>query len=57
MDLEDAIKEFGFESEKEFHRLVASVDLSTPAKRTTFKDWQFNDGSKEGLLRLIGKDE
>lgn len=53
--IETAVMEFGFESEKEFHRLIASVDLSTAEKRKAFKEWQFNDGSKVGLLKLLKK--
>jgi hypothetical protein len=58
MDLEGVVKDLGFESESEFHRMVSSVDLSTPVKRTAFKDWQHNDGTKKGLMKLVtGKDE
>lgn len=46
------IKEMGFNSEKEFHHLVANTDLSTPLKLSAFTNWQENDGSKEGLLKL-----
>lgn len=44
----------GFESEKEFHSLVASFDISTPERRAIFKKWQEENGTKEGLLKLDG---
>lgn len=50
--MEEIIKEKGFESLVEFHKLVASVDLSTTEKRSAFKTWQDDDGSKDGLLKL-----
>lgn len=50
--MEALVKQLGFESEKEFHHLVASVDLSTPEKTAAFKKWQDEDGSKGGLLKL-----
>lgn len=50
--MEAIVKQLGFESEKEFHSLVAAADLSTPEKETAFKKWQSEDGSKEGLLKL-----
>lgn len=50
--LDDVVKELGFEDEMDFHRLVASIDLSTVEHREAFKDWQFQDGSKTGLLKL-----
>lgn len=49
--LEEVVKELGFESEKEFHKLVASIgfDLMGEAR---FTEWQLNDGSKNGLLKI-----
>lgn len=55
--LEEAVKELGFENEQEFHRLVASIDFSTVEKRKIFKDWQYNDGTKVGLLKLFNKEK
>lgn len=52
MSLEQLIKENGFESEKELHELVSSVDLSTPENLISFKKWQEEDGTKKGLLNL-----
>lgn len=50
--LEKLVRSQGFESEKEFHHLVASTDTSTPEKYAAFKRWQHDDGSKAGLLKL-----
>ncbi len=52
--MEEFVKEMGFESEKEFHQMVASVDLTNPTKMKMFLDWKENDGTKEGLLKVIG---
>lgn len=52
MDINELIKQLGFENEEEFHRLVSEVDISTTAKLSAFKYWQHQDGSKTGLLAL-----
>ena len=49
---EQELKRLGFESSAEFHRLVASVDLSTNACIIAFRRWQYQDGSKDGLVKL-----
>lgn len=51
--MEEIVKEMGFESEKEFHKMVASVELTNPIKMKLFLDWKENDGTKEGLLKII----
>lgn len=48
-------KEMGFESEQEFNKLVAEVDLSSPERIKAFRYWQIEDGTKEGLLKLPQK--
>ena len=50
--LKDLVKKYGFESEREFHKLVSSVDLSSSQKIAAFKNWQNEDGTKEGILKL-----
>ncbi len=50
--MEEMALAMGFESLEEFNRMVSDVDLSTPEKLKSFKDWQENDGTKEGLLKL-----
>lgn len=50
--MEDIIKDYGFDSLQEFNHLVANVDLSSFKKIDAFKNWQENDGTKEGLLKL-----
>lgn len=52
--MEEFVKEMGFESEQEFNRMVASIDLSDSIKMVKFLDWRENDGTKEGLLKVIG---
>jgi len=47
-------KQAGFDSAAEFHRMVASVDLSTPDRFAAFKRWQEEDGTKQGLS-LLGR--
>lgn len=49
---EKIVKEYGFEDLNEFHNLVSNVDLSDSLKILKFKNWQENDGSKDGLLKL-----
>lgn len=48
----DDMTEYGFESDDEFHRMVANVDISSGEKFAAFKAWQRNDGTKEGLQKL-----
>lgn len=52
--LEETVLRLGFEDVQEFHRLVASADISTHEKFRAFKKWQDLDGSKRGLLALGG---
>ena len=52
-DLEKLVKAHGFENADEFHRLVASVDLSTKEKLFNFNVWREYDGSKAGLLKIL----
>lgn len=49
---QDPFKECGFESEGEFHRMVAAADLGTPERLAAFKRWQMDDGTKAGLAAL-----
>lgn len=50
---ESKLKELGFESAAELHRLVAQVDISTEERKQKFKRWQDEDGSKLGLEALM----
>ena len=52
--MEKIVKKYGFESLKEFNKLISSVDLSDPNIFIKFKMWQKTDGSKAGLLKVIG---
>lgn len=49
------VKELGFIDEQEFHKLHASLNLISPNARIERDLWQENDGSKNGLLKLIEK--
>jgi len=51
--MEDSIREMGFESEEEFHKLVGGVDLSDPDRLRRFEHWKYSDGTKEGLIRKV----
>lgn len=42
----------GFESEAEMYRLISSADITTAVKLSRFTQWQLEDGTKEGLLKL-----
>ena len=51
-NLEQVVKQYGFDDEADFHKHIASLDLRTPELRQKFKEWQYSDGSKTGLLKL-----
>lgn len=53
--MEEIVKELGFESEKEFHKMVSEVDLTDPSKMLKFLDWKQNDGTKQGLINIETK--
>ena len=53
MTIDEMVKELGFESEKEFNTMVASLNISTPDKYKAFRIWKDTDGSKPGLAALI----
>ncbi len=50
--MEELIKQMGFESMEEFHRLNASIDLSDNKKLKLYLEWKENDGTKDGLLKI-----
>lgn len=52
--MEEILKEKGFESEKEFHQMVTDVILSDIDKTNLFFEWIKKDGTKNGLLKLVG---
>ncbi|MNX78091.1 hypothetical protein D3C86_1096620 [compost metagenome] len=51
--MEETLKRFGFASQEEFNKMVSEVDLSDLKDLIAFKDWQNNDGTKDGLEKLI----
>jgi hypothetical protein len=53
MTEEEMFQEAGFESAAEGHKMIASVDLGSPEKLEAFKRWKFEDGTKEGLLKIM----
>lgn len=55
MDEQVDIKEqYGFENLQEMHELVTLVSLATQQQLTNFNRWKHTDGSKEGLLHVLG---
>lgn len=54
-NMESAAREMGFESEADLHRHVCRVDISTPEKLFAFRMWQHQDGTKAGILKLLGE--
>jgi hypothetical protein len=46
-------KSQGFESEKEFHHLVASTDTTTPEKYAAFKRWLRFEPGVHHTIRLV----
>ena len=51
-EFEAEIIDSGFESEKEFFKMVSSVNLHACGVEK-FNEWKLNDGTKEGLEKLI----
>lgn len=51
--MEELVKEYGFDSTEDFNQLINLADLSTEESRKAFKEWQKEDGSKDGLLTLL----
>jgi len=50
--MEEIVKQYGFDSLTEFHKMVAAIDLSTMDDKISFRVWKDFDGTKEGLLKL-----
>jgi len=55
IDLDAAIRQNGFNNLEEFNDLICEVNMSTPEKLSAYKEWQYRDGTKEGLLKLIAQ--
>lgn len=53
MTFEELVIKKGFESEKEFHKLVSSPDISSPETFERFNQWKQNDGTKQGLIKAF----
>lgn len=53
MELAEVVIELGFKDEREFHRMVASYDISSEERMEKFRSWQLNDGTRNGLQTLI----
>lgn len=54
---DEEARKLGFENLAELLRLVAKVNLSSAGAIHDFKEWQNNDGTKEGLLKLIDSEK
>lgn len=50
--MEEFVRLLGFDNLSQYNKLVFTTDVSTPEKLAAFEQWQEEDGSKEGLLRL-----
>lgn len=51
--MDEFYQQMGFEDAKEAHRLIASVDISSPEGMTWFQHWKETDGTKTGLIATI----
>ncbi len=51
------LKKLGFKNMQEFNSMTCEADISTAEKMGRFKHWQFEDGSKEGLLKVIERNK
>jgi len=54
--MENIAKECGFESIEEMYSMISSVDLTNTETGLKFHDWKINDGTKEGLVKIIEGD-
>lgn len=52
-DLDSLARAKGFTGTDELLHLVSCVKLQEPGALQTFKTWQYEDGSKRGLLRCF----
>lgn len=52
--MDTAMRALGFANTAEMHSMVAAVDLSTQQARDRFEKWQRRDGTKLGLLAVLG---
>jgi hypothetical protein len=51
--IEEMVQRHGFKDEAEFHRLNASAKILNPLREIIYKKWQYDDGSKDGLLVVL----
>jgi hypothetical protein len=51
--LEQIYISLGFEGAADYNRLTASLELETEEQKAAFQKWQDEDGTKEGLQKLI----
>jgi hypothetical protein len=51
--LGEIYKSLGFEDEEEYNRLIGKVEMQTPEQIAAYKKWKEEDGTKEGLEKLI----
>jgi len=49
---DEFVQALGFDNADQFSIMVANVDISTPDKLAGFKNWQENDGTKDGIEKL-----
>jgi len=52
-EIEELVAQLGFASEKEFFQMVSDADISTPDKLAEFQKWKDEDGTKQGLEKLM----
>lgn len=49
---EEVLKKKGFDSVKQYHRMVSNVDLTSMENLIAFNLWKEIDGTKNGLINL-----
>ncbi len=52
-EIDELVKQMGFASGKEFFKMVSDADISTPDKLAEFQKWKDEDGTKQGLEKLV----
>lgn len=51
--LSESLKDYGFESEAEFTKMVCDVDLTQTITFMRFNYWKTTDGTKKGLQKVL----
>lgn len=54
IQFENAVKNLGFRSEREYFYLTSKVNLKDERTKKKFRSWQYRNGTKDRLKKIIG---